>query len=157
MKLAVKSILLFATAAILILLAPALVAAVDCNATNLTTQQAIQCGTQGAGGGDPSEATTSVNSTIAGIVNILTVIVGIVAVVMIIVAGFRYITSGGASDKVKSAKDTLIYAIIGLIVVVLAQVIARFVLTETTSTTSTSDSAPTNNTPTRGSREHQPQ
>ena len=51
------------------------------------------------------------------------IIVGVVAIIMIIVGGFRYITSGGDSSKVGSAKNTIIYAIIGLILVALAQII----------------------------------
>lgn len=62
------------------------------------------------------------------IVNILSIIVGIVAVIMIIFGGFRYITSGGDSGNVSSAKNTLIYAIVGLIIVALAQVIVHFVI-----------------------------
>jgi TRAP-type C4-dicarboxylate transport system permease small subunit len=65
------------------------------------------------------------------IINILSVIVGVVAVIMIIIGGFRYITSGGSSDKVTGAKNTILYAIIGLIIVALAQVIVRFVLNKT--------------------------
>lgn len=61
-------------------------------------------------------------------VNIFSWVVGIVAVIMIIVGGFRYITSGGSSDKVGSAKNTLIYAIVGLIIVALAQFIVHFVI-----------------------------
>ncbi|MEX2006683.1 MAG: pilin [Candidatus Saccharimonadales bacterium] len=72
------------------------------------------------------------NRLIRQIINIISVIVGIVAVVMIIWGGFKYITSGGAADKVTSAKNTLLYAIIGLIIVALAQVIVRFVLRTTT-------------------------
>ena len=47
---------------------------------------------------------------------------------MIIYAGFKYVTSGGESNSVSSAKNTLIYAIIGIIVVVLAQLIVHYVL-----------------------------
>ena len=49
---------------------------------------------------------------------------------MIIYGGFRYITSGGSSEGVGAAKSTLIYAIIGLIIVALAQLIVQFVLTQ---------------------------
>ncbi|MDB5166140.1 MAG: hypothetical protein JWM37_212 [Candidatus Saccharibacteria bacterium] len=63
-------------------------------------------------------------------INILSIIVGIVAVIMIIIGGFRYITSGGDSGKVGSAKNTIIYAIIGLILVALAQVIVNIVLSQ---------------------------
>jgi uncharacterized membrane protein len=70
----------------------------------------------------------SVNSTVADIINILSVAVGIIAVIMIIIGGLRYITSGGASEKVQGAKNTILYALIGLIIVALAQVIVHFVI-----------------------------
>jgi hypothetical protein len=56
-----------------------------------------------------------------------------VAVIMIIVGGLKYITSGGDSNNVSSAKSTIIYAIIGLVVVALAQFIVQFVLNKVTS------------------------
>jgi Type IV secretion system pilin len=68
-------------------------------------------------------------STIASkIVNVFSIIVGAVSILMIIYGGFRYITSGGATERVGNAKNTLLYAIIGLIVVALAQLIVHFVL-----------------------------
>jgi Type IV secretion system pilin len=78
-------------------------------------------------------STSGVNQDSVGvlaskIVNIFSIVVGAVAVIMIIYGGFRYITSGGDTNKVGSAKNTLIYAIIGLIIVALAQVIVHFVL-----------------------------
>jgi hypothetical protein len=51
---------------------------------------------------------------------------------MIIVAGFRYITSGGKQESVTGAKNTILYAVIGLIIVALAQIIVRFVLNKAT-------------------------
>jgi hypothetical protein len=65
------------------------------------------------------------------IVNLLSVLVGFVAVVMIILGGFRYITSGGNSENVTKAKNTILYGIIGLVIVALAQVIVQFVLHKT--------------------------
>jgi hypothetical protein len=70
----------------------------------------------------------SVESTIGTIINLLSLIVGVVAVIMIIIGGLKYITSAGDSNNVSSAKNTILYAIIGLVVVALAQVIVRFVL-----------------------------
>src|SRR3989344_5373731 len=64
------------------------------------------------------------------IINIFSIIVGIVAVVMIIFGGFKYITSAGNQENIKSARNTIIYALVGLIIVALAQVIVRFVLRE---------------------------
>lgn len=69
-----------------------------------------------------------IGSTLGDIVNIISLIVGIAAVIMIVIGGFKFVTSGGDSNAVKSARSTIIYAIVGLIVVLLAQVIVRFVL-----------------------------
>jgi len=82
-----------------------------------------------------TDQTGGFNHTLTVIINIFSVIVGIIAVIMIIVAGFRYITSGGKQESVTGAKNTILYAIIGLIIVALAQVIVRFVLNKATSTT----------------------
>jgi hypothetical protein len=63
------------------------------------------------------------------IINIFSIVVGAVSVIMIIIGGFRYIISGGDSTGVSGAKNTILYAIVGLIIVLFAQVIIRFVLT----------------------------
>ena len=70
---------------------------------------------------------TKANNLIGKIVNYITIIVVIVAVIMIIIGGFKYITSGGDANKIGSAKNTVIYAIIGLAVVAFAQFIVKFV------------------------------
>lgn len=74
------------------------------------------------------QATDRLNNLIKTIINIVSIVVGVVAVIMIIFGGLKYITSGGESSNVSSAKNTIIYAIIGLVVVALAQFIVRFVL-----------------------------
>jgi hypothetical protein len=76
-------------------------------------------------GGDPE---TQVSKLVADIINIFSWVVGIAAVIMIMVGGFKYITSTGDSGNVTSAKNTILYAIIGLVIVALAQIIVRFVL-----------------------------
>lgn len=78
-----------------------------------------------------SSSETKLNSLITTIVNVLSVIIGILAVIMIIIGGAKFITSGGDSGKVSSAKTTVIYALVGLIIVALAQFIVRFVLSKT--------------------------
>lgn len=84
-------------------------------------------------GGDENP-TDKVNALITQIINIFSVIVGIVAVIFIIIGGLKYITSGGDSGNVTGAKNTILYAIIGLIIVALAQFIVRFVLSKTAET-----------------------
>jgi hypothetical protein len=95
-----------------------------CTGANLefTSNPTNQCVAAG------NDATTQINNIIHTIVNLLSVIVGVVAVIMIIVGGFRYITSGGNDASVTSAKNTILYAIIGLVVVALAQLMVRFIL-----------------------------
>lgn len=63
------------------------------------------------------------------IVNLFSILVGAVSVIMIIIGGFRYIISGGDSTSVTAAKNTILYAIVGLVVVLFSQVIVRFVIT----------------------------
>ena len=79
-----------------------------------------------------NEAETAVNSIVGTVINIFSVVVGIVAVIMIIYGGFKYITSGGDSGNISTAKNTILFAIVGLIIVALAQIIVRFVLSRST-------------------------
>ncbi len=69
-----------------------------------------------------------VNSIIEVALNLLSVVAGIGAVVMLIIAGIRYTTSGGDSSGISGAKNTIIYAIIGIVIVALAQLIVQFVI-----------------------------
>jgi energy-converting hydrogenase Eha subunit B len=75
-----------------------------------------------------TDAGSNANRLITTIVNILSGLVGAVAVIMIIYAGFRFVTSGGNSETVGKAKNTIIYAIIGLLIVAFSQLIVHFVL-----------------------------
>ena|SRR3989344_2488780 len=79
--------------------------------------------------GDP---TNTFNDVLATTINIISVVVGVIAVIMIIFGGFRYVTSGGDATKVTSAKNTILYGLIGLVIVALAQIIVRFVLQQST-------------------------
>jgi len=97
------------------------------------TREDICRGVGLAGGtSDCAEPTTgpSVSSTVKLVVGLLSFIVGVAAVIMIIIGGFKYIISGGDSSSISSAKNTILYAVIGLVVAVLAQVIVRFVLNQ---------------------------
>ncbi len=71
----------------------------------------------------------SFNDLMIRIINIFSIVVGSVSVIMIIVGGFRYIISNGDSNGVTGAKNTILYAIVGLVIVLFAQIIVRFVLT----------------------------
>jgi len=80
-------------------------------------------------GGNCSENSSSTISNVFKlIINILSIVVGFVAVVMIIVSGFKFITASGDSSSIASARSTIIYALVGLVIAVLAQVLVHFVL-----------------------------
>lgn len=62
------------------------------------------------------------------ITNTILYIVGIIAVIMLIIGGIKYVVSGGDSKKVTDAKNTVLYAIIGLVIAVFAYAIVNFVI-----------------------------
>lgn len=71
------------------------------------------------------------------VTNTVLYIVGIVSVIMLIYGGLRYVISGGDSKKVTDAKNTILYAIIGLIISVLAFAIVNFVINAITGESNT--------------------
>ena len=68
------------------------------------------------------------NGVFSRLTNTILLIVGLISVVMLVYGGLRYILSGGDSKKVTDAKNTILYAIIGLIISLLAFAIVNFVL-----------------------------
>ena len=66
------------------------------------------------------------------IVNVLLFIIGAVSVIMLIIGGIRYTVSGGDSSAVTAAKNTILYAVIGIIVAILAYAVVNFVITSFT-------------------------
>lgn len=80
---------------------------------------------EGDGG---STGQSAIGGAVNTVVNILSYVAGILGIIFIIVSGFRYITSNGDQNRVASAKTTLVYALIGITVAALAQIIVHFVL-----------------------------
>ena len=66
--------------------------------------------------------------TLKNIINVVLGIVGIISVFMIIIGGISYTTSSGDTGKVKKAKDTILYSVIGLVVALLSFAIVDLVL-----------------------------
>ena len=71
---------------------------------------------------------TGTKGVLVRVANILAWFGGAIAVIMVIFGGFLYVTSAGDAGKVKKAKDTLLYAAVGLVVIVVARVIVIFVI-----------------------------
>jgi len=65
---------------------------------------------------------------LGNIINIMLFLIGAIAVIMIVVGGIRYTTSGGDSSSITGAKNTILYAIVGLVVAIMAYAIVNFVL-----------------------------
>ena len=89
-----------------------------CKGANLSNTDG-SCGTGNA---------RKIEDTIKFIINLLSFVVGVAAVVVMILSGLKFITAGGDANSISQAKNGIIYAIVGLIVAALAQVIVRYVL-----------------------------
>lgn len=82
------------------------------------------CNSQGSG-----NPVSGPGSIINRVTRVVAVAAGVIAVIIIIVSGIRFTTSHGDPQSVNSAKNTLLYAIIGLIVIIAAQAIISYVVT----------------------------
>jgi hypothetical protein len=104
----------------------------------LSSTNALADVSGGVGGGISSTNTGNVPEALDGdegmvkkVVNVMLYAIGIIAVVMIIFGGIKYSTSAGDSNKVTSAKNTLLYAVVGLVVAIFAYAIVNWVFTQT--------------------------
>jgi hypothetical protein len=89
---------------------------------------AVSAATGGAANGNCTKDDTGFKKIIGTVISILTIIVGAVSVIMIIIGGFRYVVSNGDSGAVSGAKNTILYAVVGLVIALSAQLIVAFVI-----------------------------
>lgn len=90
----------------------------------------------GSGGGEGGSSSSicgaaeqdSAENIIKNVINAILVVLGMIAVVMIVIGGIRYATSNGDASGIKGAKDTILYAVVGLVVAILSYAIVNFVL-----------------------------
>lgn len=125
----IKSLMLSITLLVACLVAaPAFAASAEqsiCSGAN-TGGSALSCG---GGNGLPNSA-RPLTGKVRSITETLLIVAGAVAVVVIIIGGIRYIISQGDAAGVKAAKDTILYAVIGLVVTIMAYSIVHFVSTK---------------------------
>lgn len=76
----------------------------------------------------PEGVETDLFAVFEQVANIMLAVIGAVAVIMLIVGGFRYVVSGGDSSSVETAKNTILYAIVGLVVAFLAYAAVNFLI-----------------------------
>ena len=86
----------------------------------------IKGGSDAAGGGGQKGLAPQIKT----VIDILLFIIGAVAVIMIILGGIRYVLSNGDSSQISGAKNTILYAVIGLVVALLAYAIVNFVVAQ---------------------------
>lgn len=107
---------------------PVIASAASCN-NDVSLQNGVDC----AKGDDQSSKLFGNGGVFNTITNVLLFIIGAVSVIMLIIGGIRYTVSGGDSSAVTSAKNTILYAIVGIVVALLAYAIVNFVVGSFTS------------------------
>jgi hypothetical protein len=91
-------------------------------------EMTLQSGVQSARGDGQPVTLFGDGGIFTTIVNILLFIIGALSVIMLIIGGIRYTVSGGNQSAITAAKNTIMYAIVGIIIAVLAFAIVNFVL-----------------------------
>lgn len=71
---------------------------------------------------------TTFDAGVQLVINLLLFVIGLISVIMIIIGGIRYTTSNGDSQQTKAAKDTILYAVVGLIIAIMAYAIVNWVV-----------------------------
>ncbi len=84
----------------------------------------IKKGQQATNAGNGQDFTTTVQT----VINMLLFIIGLVAVIVIIYSGIKFVLSSGDSNAIKSARDTMLYAVIGLVVAIMAYAVVGWVV-----------------------------
>lgn len=105
-----------------------MVVAVAALASNSVSALTLQEGAEAARCDECPRDLFGDNGVFKQVTNTILYIVGIIAVIMLIIGGIRYVTSGGDAKKVTDAKNTVLYAIIGLVIAFLAFAIVNFVI-----------------------------
>ncbi len=130
MKMLLKTILISIVSLISFSLLPTSVFAVDvvspiCDGTNGINSSAVCHDNNPSGTANPLFGPSGVLTTA---ISLLSFLLGIVSVLIIIVAAIKFIVSQGDPQKVTTARNTIIYAVVGIFVASIAQVIVAFVL-----------------------------
>lgn len=112
-----------------------MVVAVAALASNSVSALTLQEGAEAARCDECPRDLFGDNGVFKQVTNTILYIVGIIAVIMLIIGGIRYVTSGGDAKKVTDAKNTVLYAIIGLVIAFLAFAIVNFVISALPSST----------------------
>ena len=100
-------------------------------ADSASAQLDLESGINSAKGTGAPDNVMEDDGLIKKVVNLLLWAIGIISVIMIIIGGIRYAISNGDSNQVTAAKNTIMYAVIGLVIAIFAYAIVNFVLFQT--------------------------
>ena len=90
---------------------------------------AIETGCSLNSNSEPCKASTDlVGGILKNVINVMLYLAGTIAVIMVVIGGIRYITSDGDSSKANQAKNTIIYAVVGIVVSLMSFAIVNFVI-----------------------------
>ncbi len=123
----IKTLILTASVLVLPLLFAASVTTLPSLAATCTGKD---CVTAGVGSVGDTGAGTDLQAIIKKIVNVLLFVIGAVSVIMIVVGAIKYVTANGDTSALTSAKNTILYAVIGLLVALMAYAIVNFVVVQ---------------------------
>lgn len=84
------------------------------------------------GGSGCGHGSSTISHLMTVVLNILSIVAGFIAVVMVIVSGIKFMTAAGDASQISSARQSLIYALVGIIVVAFSQFIVHFVIGKVT-------------------------
>lgn len=99
----------------------------DCSTTNGATGGLAGGAGCAQGQGQQTDLFGS-NGVFKTITNVLLFVIGAISVIMLIIGGIRYVVSGGEGQAITSAKNTILYAVIGIVVAILAYALVNFVI-----------------------------
>jgi Type IV secretion system pilin len=102
--------------------------ALAANACSPNLQNPLQSGADCSHANGTSNNLFATNGVFQTVANTLIFLVGAVSVVFLIIGGLRYVISNGDSKQVEAAKNTILYAIIGIVVAVIAFALVQFVI-----------------------------
>jgi hypothetical protein len=133
-----KNIIKKSLQALLIVPALALGVTAAANVVSTSVANAASCTTDASGGlsggancaqgANQQSDLFGSNGVFKTITNVLLFVIGAISVIMLIIGGIRYVVSGGDSSAVTSAKNTILYAIVGIVVAILAYALVNFVI-----------------------------
>jgi hypothetical protein len=95
---------------------------------NAAPDLSLQSGADSSKGKDQQSDLFGESGVFKTITNVLLFIIGAISVIMLIIGGIRYVVSGGDSAAITSAKNTILYAVVGVVVAILAYALVNFVI-----------------------------